>query len=277
VNCDHNPPPPLAYLRLKQMYEDRGQSLEAGYALLAGIDSHPGVFNIWQETCDVIMQMVSKSCLRVCHTAMRLSSDSAVQDLTLTKRPATGGLSSSAASGRPQEAIGIFALSDHQPDIGLFWLLRSMRAQMKLQKGSSAARPRLRTTFWALVARSRLLAWDVSIPHSEGFFAELKSFPEKEIMESVVAFHFLEAGGPPEMITWLMRLHASRYAAAAPCSSCFLFKRPQFTLCLRTSEFAPLLPSFPTTTSRILTAFALSLSAPTILQPTAQPLAWSVP
>jgi hypothetical protein len=186
--------------------------MEASYTLLAGIDSHPGIFALWLETCEAITQMMSRACLRVCHTAVRLSSDSSVQALTHEKRLASGGLGTSVAVGRPQEAIGIFALSDHQPDIGLFWLLRSMHAQLKLQKGSSAVRLRLRTTFWALVARSRLLAWDVSIPHSESFFSELMSFPEKEIIDSVVAFHFLEAGGPSEMIPWLMKLHLSRYA-----------------------------------------------------------------
>jgi hypothetical protein len=38
------------------------------------------------------------------------------------------------------------------------------------------------------------------------------SYPENEIIDSVVAFHFLEAGGPSEMIPWLMKLHLSRYA-----------------------------------------------------------------
>ena len=184
--------------------------MEASYTLLAGIDSHPGIFALWLETCEAIMQMMSRACLRVCHTAVRLSSDSAVQALTHEKRLASGGLGTSVAVGRPQEAIGIFALSDHQPDIGLFWLLRSMHAQLNLQKGSSSVRLRLRTTFWAIVARSRLLAWDVSIPHSESFFSELMSLPEKEILDSVVAFHFLEAGGPSEMIPWLMKLHLSR-------------------------------------------------------------------
>jgi hypothetical protein len=197
VNCHHYPPPPPAHLRLKQMYEDRGQMEEAGYMLLAGAEAHPDNYQIWMEMCFLLLRMLSRSCLRVCQTAMRLSSPMAAQDR------AYSGLN----SGGPQEAIGIFALSDHQPDIGLFWLLRSMHAQLKLHR---ALRPRLRTTFWALVARARLLAWDISIPQSDDFFSKLTSFPAKEIYESIVAFHFLEAGGPPEMVLWLMTLLATK-------------------------------------------------------------------
>ena len=174
---------------------------EAGYMLLAGAEAHPDNFHIWMEMCYLLLRMLSRSCLRVCQTAMRLSNSNSIQN------PAYGALTT---SGGPQEAIGIFAISDHQPDIGLFWLLRSTHAQLKLNSGSSAGRPRLRTTFWALLARARLLAWDISIPQSDGFFSELMSFPPKEIAESIVAFHFLEAGGPPEMILSLMSLFASR-------------------------------------------------------------------
>jgi hypothetical protein len=201
VNCYQYPPPPPAHLRLKQMYEDRGQLEEAGYMLLAGAEAHPDNYQIWMEMCFLLLRMLSRSCLRVCQTAMRVSSPMAFQDRSHSGLMATGG---------PQEAIGIFALSDHQPDIGLFWLMRSMHAQLKLHRGLSPGKPRLRTTFWALVARARLLAWDISIPQSEDFFSKLTSFPAKEIYESIVAFHFLEAGGPSEMILWLMKLIATK-------------------------------------------------------------------
>jgi hypothetical protein len=215
VDCNQRPPPPLAYLRLKQIYDDRGQMQEAGYMLLAGAEVHPGTYVLWEELCFLLLRMLSKSCLRVCQTAMRVSLyDSTQVSVALIKRQSSGGQLSSASIGRPQEAIGIFALSDHQSDIGLFWLLRSIHAQLKRQHGSSAGRPRLRTIFWALVARARLLAWDTSIPKSDGFFSTLMSFPPAEIIESVVAFHFLEAGGPSDMILWLMRLHASRCAVS---------------------------------------------------------------
>lgn len=212
VSCEQYPPPPLAHLRLRQMYEDRGQMQQAGYVLMGGAEAYPDNYFIWMEFCFLLLRLLSKSCLRVCHTALRLSHTISTQNRV------NGGL---ITSGGPQEAIGIFALSDHQPDIGLFWLLRSMHAQLKPHHGPSAVRPRLRTTFWALVARARLLAWDISIPQSDGFFSELKTFPSKEIIESIVAFHFLEAGGPSEMILWLMRLIASRFALFSLVTSLF--------------------------------------------------------
>ena len=207
VKCHQHPPPPPAYLRLKQLYDARGLLEEGGYILLSGADSHPHNGDIWFEICFLLLRMLSKSCLRTCQTAMRLVDATAMQDA------AAGGLASSGAAGLPQEAIGIFALSDHQPHVGLTWLLRSLNAQSKpLPNGAPAAKPRIRTIFWALVARARLLAWNISVPHSEGFFSELKSFPAKEITDSIVAFHFLEAGGPSDMILWLMSLQASRFA-----------------------------------------------------------------
>jgi hypothetical protein len=211
IKCQQQPPPPPAYLRLKQMYEERGQLEQAGYILLSGAESHPSNHDIWVEICFLLLRLLSRSCLRVCQTAMRLFENASMQDNAFVKRQAVGGLASAGAIGLAQEAIGIFALSDHQPHVGLFWLLRSLKAQTRPQRGLSAAKPRIRTIFWTLVARARLLAWEISIPHSAGFFSELKSYPAKDVTDSIVAFHFLEAGGPSDMILWLMTLHASRF------------------------------------------------------------------
>jgi hypothetical protein len=258
IHCHAYPPPPTAHLRLKRMYQARGLLLDAGYSLLAGADAHPDSHSIWLELCQLLLQMLSKSCLRVCQTAMRLtdhrsteSRDQAVDDPT----------------GRPQESIGIFALSDQQADIGLFWLLRSIHAQMS---GSTNARPRPRTLFWALVARSRLLAWDISIPHSQRFFSDLKSFPEKAVLESVVAFHFLEAGGPSEMIPWLMALHASRCAFSPlinPHTNSFHFLFPVMVCHL---SYLP-----PLNLRYSMAEFELSFAALITLHSIAPPPAWS--
>ena len=132
MNCEQYPPPPLAHLRLRQMYEDRGQIEKAGYVLMGGAEAYPDNYFIWMEFCFLLLRLLSKSCLRVCHTALRLSHTISTQNRV------NGGL---ITSGGPQEAIGIFALSDHQPDIGLFWLLRSMHAQLKPHHGPSAVRP----------------------------------------------------------------------------------------------------------------------------------------
>jgi hypothetical protein len=211
VKCHQHPPPPPAYLRLKQMYEEHGLLEQAGYILLSGAESHPSNLDIWVDICFLLLRMLSKSCLRVCQTVMRLFDINSIQGAAPIKQRVAGGLASAGAVGLAQEAIGIFALSDHQPHVGLFWLLRSLDAQSRPLHRSSAVKPRTRTVFWALVARARLLAWDISIPLSDDFFSGLKSLPAKEVTDSIVAFHFLEAGGPPDMILWLMRLHASRF------------------------------------------------------------------